>query len=536
MTALTLLATGRLTASLEDRVITGMLLPYNEEGRTNLGRLTASADSALTLADLVPLNVEHKPQDVIGKAVTVEAGADGLHASFKVLETPAGDAALLEVAEGLRASLSVEVDPVVTRGGRIVSGTVTGAALVAKPAFAGAKLNAAEDSPVPDTDDDGAIEFQTKYTGGQTPAVVIDSEPLANVEKVTVSESEITITTTKTEAPAEDDTKEPAMTAARVQNAALLGATKPKNDSNALFAALAGGFGAGLSGGRLEAALSDVVPANILGIEQPQYVGELWNGQPFERRIIPQFDHSDLNSFNIKGWEWGTEPTVGLYTGNKTEIPSAAINTVEKSGTLQRIAGGHDIDRKFRDFSNAEFWEAYFRKMAESYAKVSDNYIRSQVVASIGAGTQRQHLAPGAMPAGVPAALAMIVKASIKMLDDLNTLPTVAFVTSDFWEPLFYVQQQQVLAYLTTSLGLKEGDVEGFKIVPVPTGSLTAGAWVGKVVVAHKSAFNVYELPGSPIRVSTEDLAKGGVDEALFGYCGYMLENAKGLISYDTPS
>jgi hypothetical protein len=80
------------------------------------------------------------------------------------------------------------------------------------------------------------------------------------------------------------------------------------------------------------------------------------------------------------------------------------------------------------------------------------------------------------------------------------------------------------------------GDVAGFKIVPVPVGSLTNGAWVGKVAVAHKSAFNVYELPGSPIRVSAEDVAKGGVDEALFGYCGYMLENAKGLISYDTPS
>ena len=94
MTALTLLATGRLTASLEDRVITGMLLPYNEEGRTNLGRLTASADSALTLADLVPLNVEHKPQDVIGKAVTVEV---------------AGDAALLiapEDVDALRAALA----------------------------------------------------------------------------------------------------------------------------------------------------------------------------------------------------------------------------------------------------------------------------------------------------------------------------------------------------------------------------------------------------------------------------------------------
>ena len=539
MTALTLLAAGPLTASLDDRTLTGVLLPFDQEGRTNLGRLTAGRDVALTLAQTVPLNVEHRPSDVIGKAVIIEQDAVGLRASFRVLETPAGDAALLEASEGLRACLSVEIDPIVTRAGRIVSGVVTGAALVAEPAFPGAKLTAAMDQPVPDM---GALNAASEHAGmpdgpdAAVPDVVIDGNELDHVTAVEVTPDQITITT-EAAPPAPNHPEGTPMTAAQVQNPALMGGRKkPDTSTGALYAALTRGFAAGESPARLEAALSDIVPANILGIEQPQYVGELWAGQPYERRIIPQFDHSDLNSFNIKGWEFGTAPTVGLYTGNKTDIPSGTVTTAEKSGVLQRIAGGHDIDRKFRDFSNTEFWDAYFRKMAESYAKVSDDYIRSQVVASIGAGTQRQHLATGVMPAGVPAALAMIVKASIKMLDDLNTLPTVAFVTSDFWEPLFYVQQQQVLAYLTTSLGLKEGDVAGFKIVPVPTGSLTNGAWVGKVVVAHKSAFNVYELPGSPIRVSAEDVARGGIDESLFGYCGYMLENAKGLISYDTPS
>lgn len=525
MTKLTLIAPGPLKATADPRVKSGLLLPYGEHGLTNKGKVLASA-GALTLAEkLDPLTLEHADKLGVADFVGFEEQPAGLHCSVRYLDTPLGNAALAEFDGGTRAGLSVEVDQPVIRGGRLVAGVITGGSQVETPAFPSAKLAAAE---LDDAPDEGAPT--------DLPDVVINGAELDDVETVEVTPERITVTTKTPEAPAADEPKEPVMTAARVQNAALLGASKPKNDSNALFAALAGGFGAGLTGGRLEAALADVVPANILGIEQPQYVGELWAGQPFERRIIPQFDHSDLNSFTIQGWEWGTQPTVGLYTGNKTEIPSAAISTVAKSGTLQRIAGGHDIDRKFRDFSNAEFWEAYFRKMAESYAKVSDDYIRSQVVASIGAGSQRQHLAAGAMPSGVPAALAMIVKASIKMLDDLNTLPTVAFVTSDFWEPLFYVQQQQVLAYLSTSLGLKEGDVEGFKIVPVPTGSLTAGAWVGKVVVAHKSAFNVYELPGSPIRVSTEDLARGGVDEALFGYCGYMLENAKGLISYDTPS
>lgn len=521
----------RLVASLEDRTLSGLLLPYGEPGRTNLGRLTASAESRLDVADTVILNVQHERKRPVGKAMTLEPSAEGLRASFHVIETRDGDDALLEAAEGLRAGLSVEIEPIVTRGGRIVSGTITGAALVIEPAFPSARLAAEDAAVVPDMGD-GADD-------SPTPDVVINGKELDDVEAVEVTAEQITITTKTTEPdPGPDDKENATMTAAKVQNAALVAAKtdEVKTDTATLFATLAGNFAAGNTGSRMEAALSDIVPANILGIEQPQYVGELWAGQPYERRIIPQFDHSDLNSFNITGWEFTTAPTVGLYTGNKTDIPSGAIVTAPKSGTLQRIAGGHDIDRKFKDFSNAEFWAAYFRKMAESYAKVSDEYIRGQVVASIGAGAQRVHLASAGLPAGIPQALVMIVKAAIKMLDDLNTLPTVAFVTSDFWEPLFYVQQQQVLAYLSTSLGLKEGDIAGFKIVPVPVGSLTNGAWVGKTVVAHKSAFNVYELPGSPIRVSAEDVARGGVDEALFGYCGYMLENAKGLISYDTPS
>ena len=520
---LTLLAPGPLLATADPRVKSGLLLPYGEYGFTNKGKVLASA-GALTLADkLDQLTLEHASKLGVADFVGFEEKPDGLHCSVRYLDTPLGNAALAEYDAGTRTGLSVEVDQPVIVAGKLTAGKVTGGSQVETPAFTSAKLAAAELGDAPDMGEPPAV-----------PEVVIDGAELPAVTAVEVTPQQITITTTDAAPPAD---KETPMAAAQVQNPVLAPKTpKPDISPDTLYATLAQGFATGQQGTKLEAALTDIVPANILGIEQPQYIGQIWSGQPYERRIIPCFDHSDLTSFTISGWDWGTAPTVGLYAGNKTDIPSGPVTTVPKPGVLQRIAGGHDIDRKYRDFSNTEFWESYFRKMAESYAKVSDTYIRDQIVANIGAGAQRVHLATAGMPAGVPAALAMIVKASMKMLDDLNTLPTVAFVTSDLWEGLFYTQQQQVLAYLTESLSLTEGQVAGFKIVPVPVGSLTSGAWVGKVVVAHKSAFNVYELPGSPIRVSAEDVAKGGVDEALFGYCGYMLENAKGLISYDTPS
>lgn len=530
MAKLTLFANVPLKANKEDRTLSGLLLPFGEVGYTNLGKLTASKESQLEIADDVVVNIQHNGTRPVGKAISLTAADAGIETALRIFNTRDGDDALTEYEEGVRCGLSIEIEPIVVKSGKIVSGTVTGVALVTEPAFKSARLAA---EVLPDVADTPTEPQAT------TPEVVIDGKELDNVTDVQVTETKIEVTTKAEEPPADPEGSKAMAENAAVNNPALAAAAAgkdKKDDKNTLFATLANGYANGQTGAKLEAALSDIVPANILGIEQPQYVGQMWAGQPYERRIIPLFDHSDLNSFNISGWDWGTAPTVGLYTGNKTDIPSAGITTVAKSGTLQRIAGGHDIDRKFRDFSNTEFWEAYFTKMAESYAKVSDTYIRDQVVSSIGAGTQRQHLLTANAPAGVPTVLWQIVEGCVKMLDDLNTLPTFALVTSDYWKPLFYTKQNDVLAYLNLALGLKEGSMEGFRIIPVPVGSLTNGGWTGKTIVGHKSAFNVYELPGAPIRVEAEDIARGGIDEALFGYCGYMIENAKGLISFDAPA
>lgn len=537
MTALTLLAAGKLTASLADRVLSGMLLPFNQEGRTNLGRLTASADSALTLAAVVPLTIEHKPTDIIGKAIAVEATPEGLRASFKVLETPAGDAALLEVSEGLRACLSIEVEPIVTRAGRIVSGTVAGASLVARPAFPAARLVAAEDQPVPDLGDTPADP--------PTPDVVINGAELDDVTAVEVTPERITITT-DTPAPAEADKKEPIMTAALVQNPALVAPPKPAEPEpvtkSKLFAQLAE-YGTT----RLEAALSDIVPANTpgVGIQQPQYVGELWDGVEYERKFLNAFTHAVLTSYNVKGWKWNNKPVVGKYTGNKTDVPSGPLSTVEVNGVLQRFAGAHDIDRIYTDFGDAEFWAAYFAAMAESYAKETDLYIRDIVreVPTAGNG-QRVHLLTGVAPANVPTALWQIVEGCAKILNDINTLPTHAYVTVDYWKPILYTPVTQVLTYLNAALGLRDGTLEGqgggFKIIPVPVGSLTAaggGGFTGKTMVCHKNAISIRELGGgAPIRVNAIDIAKGGVDEGLFGYVGTLIEEPKGIVLFDAPA
>ena len=511
MTALTLLAVGRLTASADDRTLTGVLLPFNQPGRTNLGRLTASADSQLTLAEVVPLNIEHRDTDIIGKAVKIEKTAAGLEATFSVLPTRAGDDALAEVAAGLRACLSVEVDPIVTTGGRIVSGVVSGGALVAKPAFAGAKLTAAEDGPVPDLGEQAT-------TATDTPDVVIDGAELENVQTVEVTTEQITITTEQA-APAATQEEPTTMTASAVtvQNPALKAtATKPAGVTrNKLYAALAAAQNGGPA---LAAALSDITPPNILGIEQPQYVGELWSGKAYQRKIVPLFNHSDLTSFRVSGWRWVTKPQVGNYTGNKTDVPSNTVSTAAVDIEATRIAGAHDIDRKFRDFSNAEFWAAYFAAMTESYAKVSDADVLDDVLAAA------PDITPGAVPAGVSTAMSYIVDGALAILADTDSMPSFAVVSLALWRGLVLTRTEDTLAYLNAALGLEDGTIGNFAVRP------SAQLPGNQVLVGCKEAVTVHELGGeAPIRVEALDIARGGIDNGVFGYLAVNVHDTGGL-------
>ena len=154
---MTIKITGRvLTASTDDRTITGLLLPYGEQGSTSVGKVTAEP-GALTIPEDpgdVHLNVEHDATRPIGKAVAIDERDEGLVATFRVAATRAGDDVLEEAREGLRACLSVEVDEPVIRAGRLVGGRLSGAGAVVRPAFPSAQLVAADHGDDPDEDED----------------------------------------------------------------------------------------------------------------------------------------------------------------------------------------------------------------------------------------------------------------------------------------------------------------------------------------------------------------------------------------------
>lgn len=546
---------GTLEASATDpRVVSGLLIPYGVTGRTNLGALVldaAATELPVDPAGTIGLNVGHDRTNPVGRAVSLEPRPEGLYASFRIADGEAGDEALEGVTSGRRKGLSVEADIRGIKAGRALFARVFGAALVERPAFPGAMLLAADANPDPNITEETTETTETAPDGSTVDTKTTTTEELEDlgdgVTRVTRTIKTVTDTTpgdtppvdpNQPVLPAEGVASVPTTTPATVPPSLMAqygtGArtaphTEPETPkgitAGQLFAALAEAHRSGnrelldrlQDEGRtasvLYGALTDITATsgvNPIGttVQQPQWIGEVWAGRTYQRRYIPLFGSKNLTGFGISGFRWTTKPGVGPWSGNKTSVPStgAAVEPFERE--VQGLAGANDIDRRYRDFSVPGFWESYFRFMTDSYSKQSDEGVFATVLADA------PRIIPGAVPAGINAGLAAIVDGALAVLDEGT--PTFSVVAKDVWRDILLTPKDKVTEYLNSSLGLEEGRVDTFRIIPARAADLPAGA----TLTGIGSAADAYELPGAPIRVEGLDMAKGGIDPGVFGYYG----------------
>lgn len=519
---------GSLYANTEDRVVTGLLLPYGEIGKTNLGRFSVEPGAVTIPADpdVVTLNVQHDHEEPIGRALSLTETEAGIVGTFKVANTPEGDTVLAEITEGTRSKLSAEVKNVVIRAGKAVGGVLFGAAVVEQGAFPSAALLAelAEDT----------LEEGENVSEDTLKATVLDvvPDPEGNVEEIIVDDVpeqvlvdvvnpadgsvKQTVFVPETPTQTQGDNNMGAATAPDTLQASVKSA--PVNESlGTVMAQLAS---AAKSGSRslfaevvkrddakavtsLFAALSDVEYDSVgsagINTHQPQWLGELWTGRTYERKFIPLISSGSMTALTMNAWRWTTKPGVSVWTGNKADVPSNVPATESFEVTGVRYAGAHDWAREFLDFGRTDVIESAMRGMVESYAKVTD--LATLDVLLTGAGDV---VASGAgawtrIMDGVEAVLPTAV-------------PTFAVIATDLYRDLLLTTNNDALAYLNAGLGLEGGTAAGFAIIP--SDQLDAG----NVLVGAREAAISFELPGAPIRVEAENVSQGGFDMGIFGY------------------
>ncbi len=535
---------GSLYANAEDRIVSGLLLPYGEIGQTNLGRFSIEHGTVDIPSDpdIVTLNVDHNREEPVGRATELTETAGGIVGTFKIAQTEEGDQLLAEIADGTRAKLSAEVKNVVIRARKAVSGSLFGAAVVAQGAFPSAALLAefAEDT---DPEEEGEQVEDTTLeaevldvlpTVDGTEEIIVDEEPeevIVSVVDPETGTAEEVVFVPETEATPDNQGDNP-MGAASAPETLQAHKAAPasqglatvvnhlseaaKSGSRSLFAEIAQREDA-KAVTSLFAALEDITfdGSGSVGVNtaQPQWLGELWGGRTYERKYIPLIGSGALTALTMEAWKWNAKPSVAAWTGNKTAVPSNEPSTTPVTVSGQRYAGAHDWAREFRDFGRTDVIESALRAMTESYAKVTDIATIDALIAGatdVEAGTATTQVAWNRIMDGVEA-----------IID--TAVPTFAVVASDLYRELVMTTSNDSLAYLNASLGLEAGTAAGFSIIP--SSELEAGT----VLVGAREAAVSYELGGSPIRVEAEAISVGGFDIGLFGYHAINVVNAGAL-------
>lgn len=519
--------TGTLYANVKERTVSGLLLPYGEQGKTNLGKFSIAPGAVAIPSDasIVTVNTQHNRENPVGRATELLDTKAGIVGTFSIAATAEGDTVLAEIASGARSKLSAEVKNIVIRSGQAVSGSLFGAAIVEQGAFPSAALLAADTPDAPLTVNDqgevilevdenpDAILVETIQPDGtlDTSVYTEDTAP-SNEDPNQNGASNVASATAPDMLQAHRSTPESANLATLVSN--LSGAFR--NGSRSMFAELTA-TPDGEAASTLYGALGDIKISGTgavgTAMTQPQWIGELWSGRSFERKIIPLVGSGSLSSLKVSGWRWTVKPDVTVWAGNKAAISSNVPATESYEVTAQRYAGAHDIAREFRDFDVPGFWEGYFKGMTESYAAATDSATLTALIA-------------GATPVVATAASENV--AWSRIIDGVNAIiaeavPTFAVVASSLYRDLLMTKNNDALAYLNATVGLESGNAAGFQIIP--SNAIAAG----KVLVGSREAATSYELPGSPIRVEALDMVKGGVDVGLFGYHAVVLHDSAAL-------
>lgn len=527
------------------RTIRGLLIPFGEP--TVAGDARQDVYTAETLhvpadPDIVTLNRQHNRFDPIGRATVLEKQKGGVYSEYRVARTPEGDAWLAEHVDeygklrpsGKLSKLSAEVTDIVREAGRIVSARLTGAALVTQSAFASAALYELTTTETHDdtyTDADGVtwrrvedIERTTTDDGTTTttatvvesvstdPAPTTDTNPDAAEAEDTDPDEEYSMTLSPTgAAPTEGPRRSlSGMYAAIAASSSDRSVLEPYREAGELFAL---------------ATLPDSGPAaQTIGADTsvPEYLGELWSRAPYARRFIPLVSDKPLTSDQVRGWRWTTEPDVGDYAGNAAEVPSnGPLDTEPVTAAAARLAGGHRLDRKFRDFNQTEVIASYIEHQTDNYKRKSDAKCLAAILAAA------QTTAPGSVPSGIAKGLAAIVDGALGVIATENR-PAFAILATDLWRDIALMKDNDKLAFLNAGFGLTEGDVDSFKIVP---GNITAGM----AIVGAKEALTYFELPGeAPIRVDGLVPGNGAEDIAAFGYWATLVNNANAIRKVQT--
>jgi hypothetical protein len=573
---------GDIFAAAEPLTITGLLLPFNEVGRTNVGRFQVEAGSVYIPNDaaVIGLNTDHVRHDVVGRAISLEQKPEGVFATLKFADTKEGRDAYADAINpnGKRRKLSAEFGPAFIQAGKLVAGhaKLWGAALVEAGAFPSAQVlaadtppadipaaanNATDQSTTPDaptettasvvdqyTDEAGKKFKRTKVTTTRTEPATDGGTKTTITEKTVLEEPDATAPTNSQEVPAVGvpntlaSGTAPATTNPRAvdlkQVYAAIGSLKSNPGDVEAHQVLADLTDVTFTG-------TDALPTT--GVLRPNWLGELEAGSPYEREYIglsqlgTEISAAGKSGFKVKRGTAGSPiagpsgiPNGGNWAGNKAAINSYTGRTEVATSSTRRFAVGQDIAREFYDLpGGAEVVESFLKLVVEDHLCWSDTWALYDM--GVAAGLP---ITPATYPTDYPNALGMLIQGILavkkRKTDGRRDVPTYAIANDEAYSELVYaaggaehLPEFVSIAISTNSAGTVDGNIQ---VVQGDTGIYGSNS----VLVGAKRAIQFDELAGGPLIVNALELAKGGIDRAVHGYLQTFPVREEGVVLIGT--
>jgi HK97 family phage prohead protease len=475
-----------LSANKARREMTGIIVPFNSVGFTNMGEVVFTGEDIL-LGENIKLFVEHDLTRPIGKMTSHDVVENvGIVATFKVANTHAGDDALVEASEGLRSGFSIGAkinDYSMDDGKTIVTAAeIIEVSHVTNPAFSDAQIAEVAASA------DNQTQTQTER----------ETEQMEDVKALEVEAA-----------------PEVAVEASLPQQQAPVAFAKPRVNTNvsaghvlkAQLKAKEGNYEAR----DLLAAIDEQNTTTDSGMVPPTYlrdiIGVLYGGRPFwdslESGTLPA---SGMKFYKPRRKVLATTAVTAEeaeFDSTETEIDNLEVDVV-------KIAGANIVSVELIDRSDPAYLDELVRQLAADWSRKSDIYAASIAlgapVDSSGASLYQ------ATVKGIADAFDVMKFTPNKFLADVGNFGDILAAEDGNDRPLFAAANPQNAAGVVTQ-GSTNGTIAGLDLVVDPNFDTGTGI---EGYVYPSAAATVYQSPA--FRLSSDIVANGQVSIGIYGY------------------
>ncbi len=482
-------STDIIAANSSKRELTGVIVPFNKVGHTNMGDVVFNAGS-LKIGEGIKLFTEHDMTRPIGKLKQYEETNEGIIGTFKVARTNAGDDALAEAQEGLRTGFSIGamIDDYVTKGEQVIvnEATLREVSHVTFPAFG---ENAQITDVAASASEQPTESEETLVSNEVTPEVV--EEVVAEAAAPVVEAAE------------------------RVVRPAIFTAPRSPINSKASYLEHSVRAALGNEDSRQYVMAADTTSNNAAFIPTPQST-EVINGiANADRGTIDAISRATLPpagmSFEIP--KITTAPSVAEASEgsaiSETDMAASFVTV-----TVKKYAGQQTFSVELLDRSSPAFFDELVRQMEFAYAKATDEAVASALATNGTDGGNRTFDAAGLLDFVADGA-ASIYSNSLGFARSLIVSPS-AWGTimgfNDSGRPIYNASQPSNAGGAVSPTSLR-GQVAGLDLYVSRSFS---GVGDNSMIIANPDAYTWYESPRLQLR--TNVINTGQVDVAYYGY------------------